>query len=217
MIELVILIAIKICDATQPYTVRGIVMYAAIAVNTVVAIYYYCRHGRRQRADLIAYALFVTAAADVFLTLIGTDALLLPGFALFCVVEIIYAVYLKSGWPSVIARAALYAVLLLAVGHMGMLTLPYAVGLFNIVLILVNVIQAWRSKKHCAPMHFRIGITLFLCCDMSILVRTLATGTLHDIIAWLVWIFYVPAQVLIVLAYVKEVLPDKKAESSAES
>ena len=41
MIELVILIAIKICDATQPYTVRGIVMYAAIAVNTVVAIYYY--------------------------------------------------------------------------------------------------------------------------------------------------------------------------------
>ena len=69
--------------------------------------------------------------------------------------------------------------------------------------MLFNVIDAWRTKNMDPGLMFKVGITLFCMGDYCILLRTLTDGMIHDVFAFLVWITYVPTQVLIVLNYIK--------------
>ncbi len=93
--------------------------------------------------------------------------------------------------------------ILLVIIKAGMLSAGNVAGILNLTLILFNVIDAWTVKRVKPSLIFKIGITLFLLCDFSILFRGLDLGTVSDISAFLVWIFYIPAQVLIVLSYIK--------------
>ena len=186
-------------------SVVQIFMYTAILINTVLTIYWFRKHGTDQNDsgdNFVAYALFVTAAADFFMTLIGTDAVFLPGVILFCLVQIIYALYLKSGVKSFLFRIALFIICLILLKKVGMLNLNNAFGLLDIILVLVNVVLAWTMARKRTTLLFRVGLTLFLCCDVSIVLRTLTDGGIHDVIAFLVWIFYIPSQVAITLSYV---------------
>lgn len=100
-------------------------------------------------------------------------------------------------------RTALFAVCLIILMIAGMLNLTNALGVLDITLVLVNVIIAWTSARERTPLLFRIGLTLFLCGDLAIMIRTLTTGTLHDGIDLLEWVLYLPSQVLITLSYIK--------------
>ena len=183
-------------------------MYAAIAVNTALALYYYLRFGRKlkdKHVNLIAFGLFATFAADFFATLIGRRMSMtayLCGAACFCIVELIYAAYLRGGRSAVIMRAVLVAAGLIVLGVMGALKPDKILGVTNEMLILANVIDAWAARRINPHIFFKIGITLFFACDTSIVIRSLTSGAIHDTAAFVVWIFYVPAQLLITLAYV---------------
>ncbi|MBR2834211.1 MAG: hypothetical protein IKE43_00650 [Coriobacteriales bacterium] len=179
-------------------------MYAAILINTIVVAYRFFRLRADQRSahdKFIAYAIFVTAVADIFLTLIGSADTFLPGVILFCMVQIIYAIYLYPTAKSLLIRVALFAICLLLLKIFEMLSLSNAFGLLDISLLLVNVIIAWTLTRVKIPLLFRIGITLFLCCDLSIALRIFTTGEAFGIIGLLVWLFYIPSQVLITLSY----------------
>ena len=108
---------------------------------------------------------------------------------------------------ALLARACVAVGLMVIIGLAGKLTFPNAVGLINISLILRNAVQAWTGKDAYVSMLFKVGITLFFLCDASIAVRTPSVGTVHDVVAFLVWSFYVPAQTLIMLSYVRSVRP----------
>lgn len=209
VIEAVLLIAIKSLQSVHAGRTINYVMYAAIVMNSVVAAYYYFRYGRSlkdKHPNLIALALLMTLAADFFATLIGRWASYTAytfGIALFCVTEIIYAVYLRAGKGTVILRAVLAAAGIVLVRKMGMTKPDTILGLVNEVLVLVNVVDAWAAKRIDPPMLFKVGITLFFCCDTSIVIRALASGAVKNAAWFMVWVFYVPAQVLITLAYVK--------------
>ena len=56
------------------------------------------------------------------------------------------------------------------------------------------------------------GITLFLCCDLFIALRTLTKGGIHDMVDFFVWIFYIPSQVAITLWYLNR---NKVTDSSS--
>ena len=193
-------------------------MYAAIAVNTAMALYYYLRFGRNLRdrhVNLIAFGLFATFVADFFATLIGRRMSMtayLCGAACFCIVELIYAAYLRGGRGAVIMRAVMVAAGLIVLGAMGALKPDRILGVTNEMLILANVIDAWTARRFTPPMLFRIGITLFFACDTSIIIRSLASGSIRTAAAFSVWVFYIPAQLLITLAYMfscrKERIPD---------
>jgi hypothetical protein len=170
---------------------------------TFIFWYVYGRNAQRNRANIIALGMAVTMAADLFLTLIDTGWSLLPGFILFCLVQVIYAVYLGTGRRGVIARVVACIAVLLAFRFAGMTDPVTVFGGIDLALLLCNAVTAWISAKESVSRLFKIGITLFLCCDVSIALRTLLTGTVHDVAQFMVWIFYVPALVFITLSYVK--------------
>ena len=181
-----------------------ILMYTAILINTIIVASRYVRLGpdRTKKPDqYLAFALLATAAADIFLTLIGTDAVYLPGVILFCLVQVIYALYLRSGMKLLLIRIALFAVCLLVLKKAGILNLANAMGVLDLSLLLVNMVISWTSANANTPLLFRIGITLFLCCDLFIALRSFTSGGLHDVIDFFVWIFYIPSQAAITLAY----------------
>ena len=63
------------------------------------------------------------------------------------------------------------------------------------------MILSWTPTGAKTPLLFRIGITLFLCCDLLIALRGFTTRGTHDTIDLFVWIFYIPSQVAITLSY----------------
>ena len=209
ILEAIMFVAIKIAELTLPTRPMKIVMYTAIVINTIAALWLYRRYGkisRRQWDNLIALALMVNCAADIFLTLIGGEGMFIPGFALFCTVEAIYAVYLKPGKINLVIRAVLFALCLLVARQLYLLTPANALGLLNLSLLSVNVVSAWnarRREKSKASLLFAFALSSFLIGDISVALEIFtAEGTLfHTIFALAVWTFYVPAQVLIVLTY----------------
>jgi hypothetical protein len=205
-IEAVILIMIQAAKLMQAEH-RGWIMYPAIVINTAVAAYFYVRYGRslKDRHDnLIAYALFMTLVADWFLTFTrakygGMEYIY--GLIAFCTVEILYAAYLRAGLLSIIVRALLFLAGLFGLYKAGMLRADAALGILNMILVLVNVIDAWTARRKDTTLLFRLGIMLFLCCDITVMLKVLTSGSLKTTISFMTWIFYVPAQVLLTLAY----------------
>ncbi|MBR2706833.1 MAG: hypothetical protein IKE74_06260 [Mogibacterium sp.] len=208
IISATLLVLIKTVQIMHAGRVINVCMFTAIAVNTAVTAYFYLRCGRTiedRNSNLIAYGLFATFVADLFATLFARGFNSTPyiiGISCFCVVEIIYAAYLRAGRATVILRVAVIAAVLIILRAAGMFKTGIALGLINIILVMANVLDAWVIRRFDAPMLFRIGIALFCACDLSIAIRTVTSGGIHQAAAFVVWIFYVPAQLLITLAYV---------------
>ena len=206
--EALILTVIKITQQMHVGRIINCCMYSAIVVNTLVCTYFFAKYSRtiRDRRDnLIAYALFVTLIADWFLTFIGrrySAEAYTCGLFFFCAVEAVYMLYLRPGRASVAARILLFAAGAFALYRTGQLTADNALGLLNMVLILVNVIDVWTSRKNDVSALFRAGMTLFLCCDTCIMLKSMTSGAVREAAHFMIWIFYVPAQVLLVLAYI---------------
>lgn len=206
LLEAALLLAIQICKA------RGVVgpamnalMYSTIAVNTVVVLAWGCTCPAglaSHRTWALAAGLLVTALADVCLTLLAIDRLILPGVLLFCAVQTLYAVYLGLTARALLARLLACAVTLLLPAVLGQPSLLAAAGTLDIALLLCNVVQAWCQPNARA---FALGLTLFLACDLCVGLDALALGTTSTAASFLVWLFYAPAQVLITLTFVREV------------
>lgn len=211
VVQVVLLLLIKVGEAFSLGRFTNVSMYVSVVTGTAVALYFFSRYGSRPgnaHANIIVAGLVATALADLLLTFIDTEWARLPGFALFCVTQAIYGVYLGLSPRALIARACTAVVLIVLMGIAGNLTFANAIGLINISLVLCNAVQAWIGRNADVSLLFKIGITLFFLCDASIAVRTLTSGTVHVVVAFLVWAFYVPAQTLITMSYVRSVRPD---------
>ena len=205
-VEAVLLIAIQM-NRIMLFTRLGVLGYPVIAINTAVTAYFFAKYGRTLRdrsANLIACALFVTLIADWFLTFRGArhgEIIYMYGVTAFCLVEILYAAYLKAGPGSVTARAALFAAGMLGLKKAGMLNAEAALGLLNLILVLVNAIDAWIAKRRDAALIFKLGITLFLLCDITVMLKVFTHGGTRAAFSFMTWLFYVPAQALLTLSY----------------
>lgn len=202
------LIAIKYAELTCPVRIQCIVSFLAICANTLVTAYFYMKYGikKRSRHNLLALGLFLTFGADFFLTLLNIR---LPGFFAFCLVEMVYAIYYRPSKKYIFLNIMLRAVLFMAsLGILylsGYFDLANAFGMLNISLLSVNLIFAvctWLHKKSSFRLCLALGFICFAGCDYSILIRTLARGRLYLFVNHMIWIFYIPAQVLLVLGYV---------------
>lgn len=194
------------CAGWSTMTVQ-VLMYTAILINTAVVAYHFYTSGaykKKESENLIAYALFTTAVADFFMTLIGAPVGFLPGVLLFCLVQVVYALYLSPYVEWFLIRAVFFAASVLCLKVAGMMSLENVFGLLDVSLLLINAVLAWTLARERTSWLFRMGITLFLCCDVSIVLRTLTTGSVHDMINYLVWVFYIPSQVALSLSYIKQ-------------
>ena len=198
--ELILLFAIKRSESFSSGFLENIVKYLAIVCSTAVAAFFFAKK-EKGRDRLIAYGLFATAAGDFFLTFLSEERFYLPGILMFCLVQAFYQAWLRPVRGMIAAEAVLFACELAVLAGAGELSPVNAAGALDIALLFMNTLAAWLPGKNRPPVLFRLGIALFLCCDLSLFVREAASGALSSAADWLTWICYVPSQVLITLTY----------------
>ncbi|MBQ6891989.1 MAG: hypothetical protein IJN47_05185 [Clostridia bacterium] len=173
-----------------------------------------CGHRSETLDGLLALgALLFTAGADFFLVALKEEQWL-PGMALFCVAQGLWAVRLwlrEEGkrrlvhlfvWAGMCATLLVVAVIL-ARGADALLLLGAVYASF----LLTTVFFSWLSPRY---LLFTLGMTLFLGCDLFVAVNNAALyldlgahpllKTLYDIPFNMMWAFYGPSQMLLALS-----------------
>ena len=156
---------------------------------------------------LVCLALGLTVWADWYL-LVREERYLL-GVALFCTVQGCYLFRIVRansgrGWWGV--RGALAAGALAVLAGMEELTPLNALAGIYFTFFLCNVGQSLALKGRRLRL-FALGLALFLCCDLWVGVFNAPFPVpvrLHDMARVEMWLFYLPAQVLIVLSALPE-------------
>ena len=167
---------------------------------------------------LIAAALFFTCISDYFL--LFTDSYL-PGVLCFCVTQTLYLFVLLQGKPlkaklwHIVPGLALSAAVLIITCLMGEPDLLIAAGVFYAYSFVRNIVLALSLclKKKTVPglktPVFAVGLIIFALCDINVLLYNLPLLfdihshlliSLFDVIGTLMWVFYLPSQVLLALS-----------------
>ena len=175
-----------------------------------------CGHRSETLDGLLALgALLFTAVADFFLVALKEEQWL-PGMAVFCVAQGLWALRLwlrEEGkrrlvhlfiWAGTCATLLVVAVILVR-GADTLLLLGAVYASF----LLTTVVFSWLSPRN---FLFTLGMTLFLCCDIFVAVNNTALyldlgvhpllKTLYDIPFNMMWAFYGPSQMLLALSSV---------------
>ena len=150
----------------------------------------------------VASALVFTAAADLFLLVL--DKSYAVGIALFCVVQLLYAVRLGGlrsfcfGIPVVLIPFCLLSVH----GIVDSLAAGY-IALFAVNLIHAGILfNRFRDPPH---KRFFTGLVLFFACDLCVGLFQAASGPIWEFARIGMWAFYLPGQMLILASAVRVV------------
>ena len=222
IIELIVLIVLKIVSSVNPVSVpESSLMFSATLINALFMLYLIMKvkkAGKDVAMKGLPLAAFVTLLADCFLVLaydfstlgiihfITPDVSNMIGFFFFGIVQVIYAYYLGINKPRLIVRVGFYALFIVAVYAMGILTLDRLIACLSMSQLILNVVYAWiehNKKRTLVSLIFAIGITLFFGCDACIMLRMLLTpgGFIYSAICFMVWVFYIPALAVITSTY----------------
>ena len=209
--EILLFILIQLAEWKMPYSVTGKLMYGVILLNLVTGLVFWLSD-RQGYSGYVLLGLVFTAGADCFLVLL--DRGWLAGVILFCVVQTIYAAALGIRWQSLLLRAGIWILFLFILYGIGMLDVLTGFAAFSMAQLTVNVICGWircgrrantgnRMSFADRDFLFALGLTLFAGCDISLGIRNgalelPALASAYSAAAWLIWIFYVPSQILIV-------------------
>ena len=166
----------------------------------------------------IPLAVFVTLLADCFLVLandlsafgiinfITPEVANMIGFFIFGIVQVIYALYLGLTKRRLIIRVAFYLGFIAIIYLAGLLTFDRFIACLSITQLMLNAVYVWiehKKQRTLSSLLFAIGITLFLGCDSFIMMRMLLTpsGFIYSAICFMVWVFYIPSQVVLTSSY----------------
>lgn len=172
--------------------------YASIWICLAFSAIFSAQGGEK----LVTAAMVFTLAADSFLLFLNNRYAL--GIALFCVVQAIYFYLLyreskKLLWTLRIVTLALALILL---WRFDMLSRLNALAAFYFSAFVCNVVQSFGLKGGQGKL-FSLGLVLFLCCDICVglfNLQQLIDMRLYYFAGIGMWLFYLPAQVLIVLS-----------------
>lgn len=181
------------------------IKYLSVSVCLVAAFYLLVKNGEK----MIFVAMAWTLLADTFLLLL--DKYYLIGVLAFCIVQTIYAgrLVLESSAKSIVPRLMLFFITLLMLKVLGVLDMLTAACVWSYTQLLTNVIHAFViGKKLQGGMLFATGLLLFLACDTCVGINNLLEYVpefpfqgIIPLASFFMWIFYLPAQVLIVLSF----------------
>ena len=177
-----------------------------------------CGHRNETVDGLLAVgALLCTAGADFFLVALK-EAQWIPGMAVFCGAQLLWALRLllmEEGRGRLLhlltlgltCGTLLVVAVILARGADPVLLM----GAVYASLLLTTVVFGWISPKN---LLFTLGMTLFLGCDLFVAVNNAALyleldahpllKALHDIPFNMMWAFYGPSQMLLSLSSTRE-------------
>lgn len=207
-VEIVIYITFNILSATLPddpiyLKYSGVLLCLAFAVLSIFFI-------KDKDAVILTVALVFTAISDLFILVL--DKYYQIGLVTFIATQSVYLYRMykdriqKIKYTLVIR--ALAAALLLAVMDVMMkdgLNFMIAEVCVYIVMLVGNVVDAFLLVKNGVKnIIFAVGLLLFLGCDIcvgldnaALVVPSLNLGNAADAVQFLIWVFYLPSQVLI--------------------
>lgn len=225
MTELIILISLKLIQAILPSSfVDVFFMFSSILLNALFMLFLVSQV-KRVGKDTVIYgiplAVFTTLLADCFLVMLHglskaeVISFISPltanmiGFFIFGVVQVIYACYLGLTKRRLIIRIGFYLAFIVAIAAAGLLTLDRFIACLSMSQLILNLVYVWiehRKKKTLASLLLAVGITLFFGCDLFIMMRMLlpAGGAVYAFIRFMVWIFYIPSQVVLTSSYLAD-------------
>ena len=222
VLELLVLITLKTVQMVFPTSIADtFLMFIAIVFNTICMLFLVSRvkkAGKDTALYGIPLAIFLTFLADCFLVLaydlseagvinfISVFTCNMFGFFIFGLVQIAYAYYLGITKRRLIIRIGFYLVFLAVIAILGLLTWDRFVACVSMSQLILNVVYAWieyKKKNTKQSLLLALGITLFLGCDALIMMRMLLPkgGIVYAIIAFMVWVFYIPSQVVLTSSY----------------
>lgn len=175
------------------------IKFGGILLCLFYALYLHKLGGSR----LIPAALALTALADVFLLLL--DAHYALGILLFCLVQGLYFVriYRSNGGRSLWGlRLVLFLLSLPALNALELLLPVNVLALFYFSNFLCNALSS-LSCPGWSMRLFSVGLWLFLCCDLCVGLfqnPQLVPPAVNAFVSVGMWLFYLPAQVLIALS-----------------
>ena len=198
-LEAVLYAAFLLWDLTVGGRGSNPIKYAGILLCLAFSWYL----ARRGGSALVTAALALTALADVFLLLL--DCCYTLGVGLFCLVQGLYflRIFRADGGRSLWGLRLILFVLSLAVLQGLDLLLPLNIlALFYFTNFFCNALASLGCPGRNLRL-FSMGLWLFLCCDVCVgLFQTpeLATPAAESFVRVGMWLFYLPAQVLIALS-----------------
>ena len=154
----------------------------------------------------IPFSLFFTLVSDYFL-LINTDKnLYIFGVVIFIIVQLSYFIYIEtlkknktSFLISLIFRIILSSILIIALSiiRFDLLSIVSACYFVELLMNFITSLSLIKINKYF--LIFSIGLLLFIGCDISVGLTNLDLfeGHIKNLVSNLMWIFYLPSQVLI--------------------
>lgn len=220
--EAVLYFCIVILDITGLLTdVSGIIKFVGILDCLLMAVYIFVSN--RARISLcISISLAFTLIADFFLIFPGRD--IRPGLLSFVFAHIVYLCIienfkLKRILPELVIRTGIASVVTIPIGRIAgfdylsiyLLALYGTTFVMNYINCILKVVDRYQGRpeslkcKAEIPNGFLrllfVGLSLFILCDINVaLYNTLAGGFVYRLSSVLMWVFYLPSQVLLVLA-----------------
>ncbi|MCC8122015.1 MAG: lysoplasmalogenase family protein [Oscillospiraceae bacterium] len=177
------------------------------------AAYSFCARGT-QEGRLTCAALIGTVFADTFLLLLNRDYPL--GLAAFCVVQLFYLrrLHLHGGWPvpiCLLLRVAIPCGATALYIRSGAVSPTVLLACWYFPQLVLNAAESLTLRRS----HlFSAGLFLFVACDLFIGLAFLAVGRSAQLLINIGWVFYLPAQVLLVLSAHPDPLTLTKAGES---
>ena len=212
LIETVLYIVYNILSATQPadpIEVKYAGILLCLAVSAVM-IYF-----NRDADSLIAVgAMLFTAISDLFILVL--DDYFEIGLATFIVAHSLYLYRLYYGrakkiWLTIVVRAAVAGVMIGLCCGLFTANLLVIEACIYLVLLVGNCIEALiMCNRGLKDVLFAIGLMLFLGCDICVglkhgsMVGVNLSHRVYDFVVYMIWVFYLPSQVLITTALIKK-------------
>ena len=224
-IESLILITLKTVQTINPSSVADVfLMFSAILLNALFMLFVVNqvkKSGKDTAIKGIPLAVFTTLLADCFLVMMHglsnaewihfitplTSNMI--GFFIFGLVQVIYAFYIGITKRRAIIRIGFYLCFVIAIAAADLLTLDRFIACLSMSQLILNLIFVWiehRKNRTTASLLLAVGITLFFGCDLFIMMRMLLppAGFIHSAICFMVWVFYIPSQVVLTSSYLAD-------------
>lgn len=199
IVEAILYAAFLIWDVTIAGRGSNPIKFAALLLCLVYSLYLSHQGGSR----LVPAALTLTVLADVFLLLL--DAHYALGIVLFCLVQGLYFVriYRSSGGRSLWGlRLGLFLLSLAVLNVLDLLIPLNVLALFYFTNFFCNALSSLSCSGRSMRL-FSMGLWLFLCCDACVGLfqnPQLVPPAVSAFVSVGMWLFYLPAQVLIALS-----------------
>ena len=206
-VEIIIYIVFNVLAAIHPDD-PVYVKYAGVILCFVVsAVMIWLMRDRD--AVILTCAFFFTVVSDMFLLVL--DDLLEIGVGTFIIVQCVYLFRLyihrlKKIWITLVVRAVLFVIVISILAATAGVNLLIAEVSIYVVMLVCNCADAFLLSKHgIKNILFAVGLVLLLCCDICIglyqggMIGIDLPYKTAQVIQSLIWIFYMPSQVLIAL------------------